>query len=130
MRRRYYSSGLSLGCSITLLFVVAGICILSTVANMVCHYSDPHWETITVTEKNINPSRGQYSGEKWLVYTEEEVYCITDLLWAGFFTSSDVYNEIKPGKTYEVYVSGKRMPIISGYKVIREVREVKDEGGD
>lgn len=89
-----------------------------------CHYSNPHWEQITVTDKNINPSK---SSEKWLVYTKGEVYCITDLTFIGFFESSDVYNQIEVGKTYDVYVSGKRLPFLSYYKCIRSVKEVKHE---
>lgn len=105
------------------------LCLLLIIASLIINvekcYTNPHWETITITEKNVNPG-GSKSREKWLVYTEEEVYCITDLFWVGFFTSSDVYNSIKVGKTYKVYVSGKRMPFFSGYKVIREAHETED----
>ena len=74
-----------------------------------------------MTEKNINPGDKH---EKWLIYSEGEVYCIRDMFWVGFFNSSDVYNQITPGKTYDAYVSGKRRPFFSFYKNIRQVREV------
>lgn len=121
---RYYSDkSLYTGMWIVVVLVI----IFSAVVSYQKHYSNPHWETITVTEKNINPGHGKSSSEKWLVYTENEVYCITDLFFVGFFTSSDVYNHIKVGKTYKVYVSGKRMPFFSGYKVIRQAEWISEQ---
>ena len=117
---RYYSNKSQV---VGKMVVTAVIIIFSAIVSYQKFYSNPHWETITVTEKNINPVHGRRSSEKWLVYTENEVYCITDLFFVGFFTSSDVYNHIKVGKTYKVYVSGRRMPFFSGYKVIRQVYE-------
>jgi len=74
---------------------------------------------ITVTNLNAdNITTGTINGQRLgegsislsklseSVYTEGEVYCITDLWWAGFFNSSDVYNSLKVGNTYRVYVSG------------------------
>ena len=115
----YYSSDRYFG--IFSLIVTALFIVFSCIIIQQTKYSNPHWETITVTEKNVNPG---HKSEKWLVYTEDEVYCITDLFFVGFFESSDVYNAIKPGKTYKVYVSGKRWPLFSGYKVIRKAEEL------
>ena len=108
--------------SICFYIVLRCLIIFAIISVIECNYVNPHYETITVTEKNVNPGK---NSEKWLIYTEEEVYCINDLLFVGFFTSSDVYNTIQPGKTYKVYVSGRRIPFLSGYKVIREAKEVK-----
>lgn len=117
----YYNN--SRGYSLFSLLFLAALCLALSIVIIQCRYSDPHWETITVTEKNINPGNG--NEEKWLVYTEGEVYCITDLWWAGFFNSSDVYNSLKVGNTYRVYVSGKRWPIWSAYKVIRKAEPLE-----
>ena len=81
-------------------------------------YQNTHTETITVTDKSVYPGQR----EKWLIYTKNEVYCIQDLFYAGFFSSSDVYNAIQIGETYEVLVSGARWPLISKYKNIRAVK--------
>ena len=52
-----------------------------------------------------------------------EVFAIQDLMFIGLFTSSDVFSAIEPGNTYRVYVRGKRIPFLSSYKNIIEVRK-------
>ena len=84
-----------------------------------CSYADRHWETITVKEKSI----GIGQSKSYLVYTDKEVYAIQDLLFIGFFTSSDVYNSIQEGETYRVEVYGTRIPVLSSYKNIVHVRK-------
>ena len=121
MRKYYYSDNTWGG---IVLFLIIFSIIASIIITYKASYINPHTETITVTEKNIHPGSKQ---EKWLIYTENEVYCITDLFWVGFFNSSDVYNSIKPGKTYRVYVSGSRWPLFSSYKVIRKAQEYDTE---
>lgn len=96
--------------------------VISCCVDYKIYYENPHWEKITVTDKNIDPNK---DAEKWLIYTKNEVYCITDLVFSGFFESSDVYNTLEVGKTYNVYVSGCRWPVASGYKVIRKAKEVE-----
>ena len=89
-------------------------------------YSDPHWETITVKDKNI----GIQASNSYLVYTQKEVYEIQDLLYIGFFTSSDVYNQIEVGDMIRVKVYGRRIPFLSAYKNIVEVQPInKDNHG-
>ena len=46
---------------------------------------------------------------------------------AGFFTASDVYSSIEPGKTYRVKVMGRRIPFLSAYKNIVVVQETKPQ---
>lgn len=101
------------------LCVLAAVAIVGILFSCKCiEYTDPHWETITVKEKTI--SIGQ--SRSYLVYSEYEVYEIQDLMFVGFFTSSDVFSAIEPGNTYRVYVRGKRIPFLSSYKNIIEVR--------
>lgn len=83
-------------------------------------YENPHYEIITVKEKTVGISKDKSS---YLVYTENEVYEIRDLLFVGFFTSSDVFNSLEVGKTYKVYTRGRRFPLFSNYKNILEVKE-------
>ena len=96
------------------------ICVIIGCMESYVYYDNPHYETITVTDKSVDVS----GEERWLIYTKNEVYCTTDLIFSDFFESSDVYNSIEVGKTYKVYVSGNRVPIASGYKVIRKAYEV------
>lgn len=63
----------------------------------------------------------------YLVYSKYAVYEIQDMMFAGFFTSSDVYSAIEPGKTYRVYVMGRRIPFLSAYKNIVEVKPANED---
>lgn len=83
-------------------------------------YENPHYETITVKEKTVGISAQEPS---YLIYTDTEVYKIKDMLFVGFFRSSDVFNSLEVGKTYKVYVRGRRFPLFSNYKNILEVKE-------
>lgn len=103
------------------------LCIILIVALFLCEiyikYSDPHLETITVTEKTI----GIGKSPSYLVYSKYQVYEIQDLMLAGVFISSDIYGSIEPGETYRVKVMGKRIPFLSAYKNIVAVQPVKNE---
>lgn len=116
----YYEREIRVGFIMTVLAVA--FVVFTIGITIKASYANPHWETITVVDKNVNPGQNH---EMWLVYTENEVYCIKDLVFAGFFTSSDVYNELKVGESYNVYVSGKRWPLFSAYKVIRRAEKLQ-----
>lgn len=65
------------------------------------------------------------SNSKYLVYTDKGVYENTDSLVLGKFNSSDLYNQMKEGSTYEAVVTGFRIPILSSYKNIIKVKLVE-----
>lgn len=78
--------------------------------------------TFTVEDKAIK----RYSDDdKYLVYTDNGTYEITDSLVYWRWNSSDLYGKIKVGKTYEAKVYGWRIPIFSSYKNIVSVEEVE-----
>lgn len=78
--------------------------------------------TFTVEDKAIK----RYSDDdKYLVYTDNGTYEITDSLAYWRWDSSDLYGKIKVGKTYEAKVYGWRIPIFSSYKNIVSVEEVE-----
>lgn len=60
------------------------------------------------------------SGESatYLIFTENEVFNNVDTLWHWKWNSSDFYNKIEAGKTYELTVYGYRIPFLSGYRNI------------
>ena len=97
-------------------------CVVLPLCSIGINYSDPHWETITVTEKTV----GIGQSRSYLIYSTYSVYEIQDLYLVGFVTSSDVYSSIKPGETYRVKVMGKRIPFLSAYKNIVEVKHSKN----
>lgn len=76
----------------------------------------------TVEDKAIK----RYSDDdKYLVYTDNGTYEITDSLVYWRWDSSDLYGKIKVGETYEAKVYGWRIPIFSSYKNIVSVEEVE-----
>lgn len=52
---------------------------------------------------------------KYLVFTDDGTFEITDSLVFGRFSSSDVYGRMREGKTYEFAVAGFRQPVLSMY---------------
>ena len=98
-------------------FTIAFVAII-VLAEWKIVYDNPHYETIVVKEKTI----GIGQSSSYLIYAEKEVYEVQDLLWIGFFTSSDVYNQIEVGDTIKVKVYGKRVPFLSAYKNIVSVQ--------
>lgn len=111
--------GYRFGCAVTIILLFIGALLFSIGID----YHDPHWETITVKEKTI--SVGKHPS--YLVYSKYGVFEIQDMTFAGFFTSSDVYSAIEPGKTYRVYVMGRRIPFLSAYKNIVEVQPANED---
>lgn len=83
--------------------------------------SDYRWVTATVSDKGTKRNN---KTDRYLVYTDQGTYEITDSLFAGRFDSSDLYGKIEVGKTYQMYIAGERHPFISMYPNLYEVKEV------
>lgn len=107
---------------IELLVVIAiiGVLALAFVPGIV-KVVDQKTVTVTVTDKGIK--KGDES-DKYLIYTDNGVYEITDSLFKWRWNSSDLYGEIKRDTTYEFEVGGKRIPFLSMYPNIYTAREV------
>lgn len=73
-------------------------------------------KTITVTGKESH--RHGDSNDKYLVYTTDTTYEITDSLLKWRWDSSDLYGKIEEGKTYRVETGGYRIPLFSMYENI------------
>lgn len=80
---------------------------------------------IEVTDKAVK-------NDKYMVYgrtiTDDHLpksYEITDSMLARRYDSSDLYAEIEKGKIYEMIVGGNRVPFMSWYPNIYEVKEIK-----
>lgn len=97
--------------------------------------TDEHWETVTITDKDI---KNKSKDSKYLIWADKvkpcsycgeptsTVYEITDSLFKGRWDSSDLYGSIEVGKTYEIRIAGQRRPFFSMYQNIYEVKEVKE----
>lgn len=76
-------------------------------------------ETVTalVTEKTTKRTNDE---DKYLIFTEGEVFENTDSLLRLKFNSSDVYAKIVNGKTCTFTVNGWRFPFFSMYRNVLE----------
>lgn len=59
---------------------------------------------------------------RYVIYTTEEVFENRDSWWYLKFNSSDLYNKLVPGQTYNVTVTGWRIPFFSMYRNIVELK--------
>ena len=79
--------------------------------------------TITVEDKErVVTGSGPSVSSKYLVYTSTGVYENTDSLWYWKWNSADVYNDLEIGETYEVKVYGFRVPFLSWFRNIVEIK--------
>lgn len=95
-------------CIAVLIFGIAGSIALS-------YFNSNDTVTATVTDKGI---KRYINSDKYLVYTEEETFEITDNILIWRWDSSDQYGQIELGKTYEFDVVGWRIPFLSMYRNI------------
>ena len=115
---------------IELLVVAAlGTAVLCGAGGVVSHFSRDTY-TATVTDKNLKKSgRGKEAADKYMVFTElpdksvrvfEDTDSVLELKW----NSSDLYAKIKTGHTYQFRAYGWRIPVLSSYENIVDVKEV------
>lgn len=85
--------------------------------------------TVTVTDKErVVQSKSSY----YLVFTKDEngnvlVFKNDDELLRGKFDSSNIQGELEIGSTYDIVVVGYRVPFLSMYQNIIEVRSAKND---
>lgn len=116
------------------LIVLAVFLLFSSIPGCV-KVTDEHWETVTITDKDI---KNKSKDSKYLIWADKvkpcdycgepksTVYEITDSLFMGRWDSSDLYGSIEVGKTYEIRIAGQRWPFFSMYQNIYEVKEVRE----
>jgi len=81
-------------------------------------------ETVSFKVKKterITQGAGDALTSKYLVFTETEVFEITDSFCYWRWNSSDLYGKIENGKTYDAMVAGWRIPFLSWYRNIIEM---------
>ena len=108
-----------------IIIVVGLICLLGGYPT--AYYLSATETTITVSRlERIVESSGsgetQSTTSKYLVFTDNEVFENTDSWLYLKFSSSDLYAKLKEGGTYRVKVAGWRIPFISWYKNIIEIK--------
>ena len=83
-------------------------------------YRNPQTHTACVVEDKDRTTTK--NGSDMRVYTSCGVFTVQDMLFSGEFDSADKYASLDTGKTYTIDTTGYRIPIISSFPVIREVR--------
>ena len=56
------------------------------------------------------------------VYSDKEVYVVSDSIWTFHFTSGTVYAKIQPNKTCAIATLGYRIGFLSSFKNIVEAK--------
>ena len=81
---------------------------------------------VTVTDKqSIVVRNGDDVDNKYLIFTDKEVFENIDALLKGKLNSSDVQGSLIIGKKYTLEVYGWRIPFLSSYRNITNVKEIK-----
>ena len=102
-----------------IILIVAIIAILASIIVPVCVRNT---YTVIVTDKGIKRADDT---DKYLIYTDIGTFENTDEWLCGKFNSSDIYGRIKIGDTYEFTVIGFRIPFLSAYQNIIEVKHIE-----
>lgn len=96
---------------------------IGVITYTVAYYSSIETVEITVTDKErITTGSGESMSSKYLIFTEDEVFENEDALFLGKWNSSDVQGQLKIGETYTVRVIGWRLPFLSTYRNIVEIK--------
>jgi hypothetical protein len=74
-------------------------------------------EHITITVENKDRTYNKDSS-KWLVFTENEIFSVSDSMYNWHWRASDIYGKLKVGGTYNVKVYGYRIGLFSTYRNI------------
>lgn len=72
-------------------------------------------ENVVITDRERIRHDGQ---DKYLIFTENEVFENTDTIWFLKFNSTDYYNQLSPGKTCDLTVNKFRIAFLSYYRNI------------
>ena len=111
--------------SFILIIILAALIVIGSIIAGVSLYTHTSEYTITITDKE----RVYQSEEsKYLVFGEDAngsslVFENTDSLFYGKWNSSNIQGQLKEGNTYTIKVYGYRIPILSMYENIIEVKE-------
>lgn len=63
--------------------------------------------------------------DRYLIFTDKGVYENTDSMFKFKFNSSDLHNELQPGKTYQAITVGPRIQFLSMYPNVIKAQEIR-----
>lgn len=108
---------------VTLAIIVVACVFL--VGGCMATYGKSHDVTFTVTDKERDSSSGKY-----LIFTENETFRISNSLIKLRFSGSDLYGKIKRDHTYNGQVYGWRIPLFSAYRNLVSATPVNAQSHD
>lgn len=92
--------------------------VLSAIFLTIIQYSSAStYESCTVTDKDRISSDMR-------IYSSCGVFQVQDMMFNLEFSSSDLFGSIEEGKTYNFDTTGKRIPFLSMFPIIRNASEV------
>ena len=83
--------------------------------------------TVIITVEDKGTKRSGSNMDKYLIYTDNGTYEITDSIAFFRWNSSDLFGSLKVGSTYECTVCGFRNPFLSSYENIITATEIKGD---
>lgn len=99
--------------------VVLTLCVVTTlILPPILGYTNKETTEITIKDKYVDVNNE--NGVFLVVSTDNYTYKVSDLLFKGKFNSTDIYNNLEIGKTYEIETTGYRIPFFSEYKNINK----------
>lgn len=108
--------------------VLLTLCVVTTlILPPILGYTNKETTEITIKDKYVDVNNE--NGVFLVVSTDNYTYKVSDLLFKGKFNSTDIYNNLEIGKTYEIETTGYRIPFFSEYKNINKytLKEGQDE---
>lgn len=100
-----------------IIFILLLVCMVALV--ILLSYTTIGYTTITIKDKErITDGTDSY----YLIFTTNEVFKNEDSILMWKFGSSDVYNQLNIGQTYNVKVNWFRFPLTSSYRNILEIK--------
>lgn len=109
--------GIAIGAVFAILLIVIPIGVWYT------DYSGKQTLICTVNDKDRTTKSGSNSSEA-RVYTDQcDVLTVNDRFFSGSNDSASLYSKIKVGQTYEFTTVGRRIPLLSTFPNIIEVRQ-------
>lgn len=107
-----------------LVVFLAAVCAVGIGACASSYYA---LETATVTVVG-KESVSTENGHEYRVYAEDKTYVIKDSVVRTRFNSSDLYRELRQGRTYTCKTQGWRVPLFSMFENLMSCREAPGPG--
>lgn len=109
------------------IFLAIVLILVGALGGKIIQASNKRTNVCTVTGKEVKTDNGK---GKYLIYTKDYptgevmVYRIEDTVLRWQWDSSDKYATVEDGKTYKFTIVGYRLPILSMYPNIIDIKEL------